>query len=48
MEAHLALEHNAHDHARIGQVVVVGSVVIAQLNLQVKLRQADVLVDVVS
>ena len=48
VEAHLALEHDSHDHAGIGQVVVVRGVIVSKLYLQVKLRQADVLVDVVA
>ena len=48
MEGHFATQDNTHDDTRIGQVVVICGIVIAQFDTQIKLWQRDVLVDIVA
>ncbi len=47
MERHFSPQYDLHDHAGVGEVVVVCGVVGPKLDLEVELWQADVLVDVV-
>ena len=48
MERHLPPQDDSHDDARIRQLIVVGGVIVSNLNLQIKLGKADVAIDIVA
>ncbi len=48
VEGHLAPEDDLHDHSGIGEVIVVGGIVSSKFDLKSKLRQADILIDIIA